>query len=36
MKNQTILITGAGAGLGKGTAIGLAKAGYRIIAAITT
>jgi len=36
MKNETILIIGAGSGLGKGTAIELAKAGYRIIAAIHT
>lgn len=36
MKKQTILITGAGSGLGKGTAIGLAKAGHKIIAAVHT
>jgi short-subunit dehydrogenase len=36
MKKQTILITGAGSGLGKGTAIGLAKAGHTIIAAVHT
>jgi short-subunit dehydrogenase len=36
MKKQTILITGAGSGLGKGTAIGLAKEGYKIIAGIHT
>lgn len=36
MKKQTILITGAGSGLAKGTAIGLAKAGHEVIAAIHT
>lgn len=36
MKKQTILITGAGSGLGKGTAIGLAKEGHKIIAAVHT
>lgn len=36
MKNKTILITGAGSGLGKGTAIGLAKEGHKIIAAVHT
>jgi len=36
MKKQTILITGAGSGLGKGTAIGLAKSGHHIIAAMHT
>lgn len=34
MKEKTILITGAGSGLGKGTAIGLAKKGHKIIAAV--
>jgi short-subunit dehydrogenase len=36
MKKRTILITGAGSGLGKGTAIGLAKVGHKIIAAVHT
>lgn len=36
MKKQTILITGAGSGLGKGTVIGLAKAGHKMIAAVHT
>ena len=36
MKKKTILITGAGSGLGKGTAFGLAKAGHKIIAAVHT
>jgi short-subunit dehydrogenase len=36
MKKQTILITGSGSGLGKGTAIGLAKQGHTIIAAVHT
>lgn len=36
MKKQTILITGAGSGLGKGSAIGLAKQGHTIIAAVHT
>lgn len=31
---KTIMITGAGSGLGKGTAIGLAKEGYEVIAAV--
>jgi len=36
MKKQTILITGSGSGLGKGTAIELAKQGHTIIAAVHT
>ncbi len=36
MKQQTIFITGAGSGLGKGSAIGLAKAGHNVIAAVHT
>src|SRR5258705_3815849 len=32
--HKTILITGAGSGFGEGTAIGLAKAGYHIIAGV--
>ncbi|WP_026977997.1 SDR family oxidoreductase [Flavobacterium tegetincola] len=36
MKKQTILITGAGSGLAKGTAIGLAKEGHKVIAGIHT
>ncbi|WP_271398956.1 SDR family oxidoreductase [Salinicoccus roseus] len=31
---KTIMITGAGSGLGKGTALGLAKEGYKVIAAV--
>jgi len=31
---KTILITGAGSGFGEGTAIGLAKAGYQVIAGV--
>lgn len=33
---KTIMITGAGSGLGKGSAIGLAKKGHKIIAAVHT
>lgn len=36
MKKQTILITGAGSGLGKGTVVGLAKLGHKVIAAVHT
>lgn len=32
--SKTILITGAGSGFGEGTAIGLAQAGYNIIATV--
>jgi NAD(P)-dependent dehydrogenase (short-subunit alcohol dehydrogenase family) len=32
--SKTILITGAGTGLGEGTAIGLAQAGYKVIAGV--
>ena len=33
---KTIFITGAGSGLGKGAALGLAKAGHRVIAPVET
>lgn len=33
---KTIFITGAGSGLGKGTAIGLARAGHKVIATVET
>src|SRR5882724_10857681 len=33
-KDKTILITGAGSGFGEGTAIGLAKQGYSVIAGV--
>lgn len=33
-KSKTILITGAGSGLGEGTAIGLAKLGHKVIAGV--
>ena len=36
MKKKKIMITGAGSGLGKGTAIGLAKEGHTVIAATHT
>lgn len=36
MKKKNILITGAGSGLAKGTAIGLAKLGHKVIAATHT
>ncbi|TVT27764.1 SDR family oxidoreductase [Salinicoccus cyprini] len=32
--SKTIMITGAGSGLGKGTAIGLAKEGHKVIASV--
>ncbi|RNF39684.1 SDR family oxidoreductase [Planococcus salinus] len=34
--SKTIFITGAGSGLGKGTALGLSKKGYRVIASVET
>lgn len=36
MKADTYLITGAGSGLGKGVALGLAKRGEQVIAAVET
>src|ERR1700740_3397207 len=33
-KTKTILITGAGSGFGEGTAIGLAKEGFSVIAGV--
>ncbi len=36
MRKQTILITGAGSGLGKESAIGLAQEGHKVIAAVHT
>ncbi len=36
MMKKTIMITGAGSGLGRGTAIGLAKKGHKVIAATET
>lgn len=34
MKNKTIMITGAGSGLGKGMVLGLAKKGHNVIAGV--